>query len=768
MNTKTFFILLSIIFTPVLLEKRSLKEETEYINDIKCTVLCTDSGTKLSFLSNLFFSSGDEEANQFLENPFYTINKVQQSDISSFYKDDTNGLQVTCPNKGIYEAEIKFTNKLTNAISMFSGSNCIQIDFVKINTEFIDNLSFMFSNSRSLEKVYAKNFEAQITNMQKMFSLCQNLTYADFSSLTTVNTLDDDDYKYSYSLDTRNNNTRFDFNKFNFSSPKTDYKNPIKIETNFLLIKSDATDPNTSLFKNLKNTQKCEGPIVSQMYLDCLKKDEQCPDSYPFLYHYSSCVEEIAPYENPLEYLCPVGQYMTLDKDSGNYKCEYCPFPCNKCKESNETNEVICLSCKTDEGFLEDVNKEDQKCKCNTEKGFLYEPDKDTNKCLCNSYYGYITQPMNGICYCDKDYGLYKGDDNKCYCDSNLGFYLEKYNPEVGCKCNISQGYLNEPNETDHRCNCNNYLGFVYDYEVEQCVCNELFGLIRSSDKCLCPTSRGYKEEIFNLDEKCKCNPSLGYLEEPVGEKCTCNKNLGYTVDDTDSESEREKCICDINLGIFTDKDTGKCFCDSSLGFTKSEYNEANGGCFCVVNRNLIKEEGENKCVCDYLNNYKDNGEFDCVCKDDYYYVEDEPELHCQNQSSMNGYFLDSKTNVFKKCNESCSSCSGPSSDNDTNCLTCDNSKNYFAIEGLSNTNCIKDPADNGYCYDEEKKIYYVCKSNFGVIFSITLIIVVLLFSFGVLVYILYIRSATALAAQSNSEERSQSMEMSNKSGEIS
>ena len=65
---------------------------------------------------------------------------------------------------------------------------------------------------------------------------------------------------------------------------------------------------------------------------------------------------------------------------------------------------------------------------------------------------------------------------------------------------------------------------------------------------------------------------------------------------------------------------------------------------------------------------------------------------------------------VIKNCSESCDSCLGENTTNDTNCIEC--ASNYYKTED-SETNCILESLiPHNYYKNETDNIYYKCHQN--------------------------------------------------------
>ena len=78
--------------------------------------------------------------------------------------------------------KLVWSNEITNASYMFSGSNIQEIDFSYFNTSLIISMKYMFYNCKNLTTINFSNIDISlVTSMEFLFSSCTLLTNLDLS-----------------------------------------------------------------------------------------------------------------------------------------------------------------------------------------------------------------------------------------------------------------------------------------------------------------------------------------------------------------------------------------------------------------------------------------------------------------------------------------------------------------------------------------------------------------------------------------------------------
>jgi hypothetical protein len=240
---------------------------------------------------------------------------------------------------------------------------------------------------------------------------------------------------------------------------------------------------------------------------------------------------------------CPDGQSLLCDKTLGKWRCK------RKCESDSNPFPYKFQGCKPD----------DVKC-------------DSSGKYYCGSDYckngGILLSTGNGICSCPPPFS---GDTCECDATKCRGGKID--NPQ-SCTCSSCCS----PDESlDRKCkyygkNCENKCeldNYVYDYDLEQCVCPPGF----IEDKTTNPYT---------------CTPLVCTNGTIANNSCICN--AGWT----------GSPLCNIpickNGGSF-DTSTNKCICLAGTAGNYCEYTREN---LCQGNGNPeVKEDGVPKCICD-------------------------------------------------------------------------------------------------------------------------------------------------------------------------
>ena len=86
---------------------------------------------------------------------------------------------------GLHSVIFHFKNKLDSLEGFFNlNSNLIEVDFSQLETENIKSMAYLFNKCQNLTKVnFGSNFDtSKVTNMQNLFSFCEELNALDLSS----------------------------------------------------------------------------------------------------------------------------------------------------------------------------------------------------------------------------------------------------------------------------------------------------------------------------------------------------------------------------------------------------------------------------------------------------------------------------------------------------------------------------------------------------------------------------------------------------------
>ena len=247
---------------------------------------------------------------------------------------------------------------------------------------------------------------------------------------------------------------------------------------------------------------------------------------------------------------------------------------------------------------------------------------------------------------------------------------------------NLSVGILLKINNMFY--GLNNDLSIIYDKEM------------------ICNRKTEINIEDLNLKGIIYCNNNINDIEITISipsnsfdiycyERCLFCDKIG-----TQSSQNCLKCNNSKEYYFIENDESGNCF----------SKNEADGFYLDIL-ENVFKE-CDNKCItcfdvgsndrsnCYICNNFE-NFHFDILIPN-----------HCVKKGDIKftNIYLDLNEDKFKFCNESCSSCEGPSN---KDCLSCDNINGYYSKEDDSKICLSKDNIEIGYFLDEEAKIFKKC-----------------------------------------------------------
>ena len=191
----------------------------------------------------------------------------------------------------------------------------------------------------------------------------------------------------------------------------------------------------------------------------------------------------------------------------------------------------------------------------------------------------------------------------------------------------------------------------------------------------------------FDCFENClECNEKGLELND---QKCTKCKNGYYFMEKTNN------CFGEIPEGYYfneTTKTYMECYETCKTCSTKKQGNKDN----CKLCKdNYLLYPNTNCLNCKYLNKYVNYEQTGCI------------------DTIPDGYYVnDTNLNTIDKCYEKCKTCSEKSAnENDMKCLTCDNTKGLYLLEGTNN--CVNGPNEGEYIDDdgEIKKCNKACKT---------------------------------------------------------
>ena len=309
--------------------------------------------------------------------------------------------------------------------------------------------------------------------------------------------------------------------------------------------------------------------------------------------------------------------------------------------------------------------------------------EKGTNvndqKCsLCKDGYYFLDNTNN--CFGEIPEGYYFNETKKIYMkcfDSCKACSKMKEGNNHNCKV-CKDNYIMFQNTNCFNCKLeNNYL----NYEQTECV-----------DKL--PDGYYINDTEYNTIDKCyeKCKTCKeGSLSEKNMKCLSCYNDKGFYL-----KEGSNNCLSEIKEGEYLDNDN-------------KIIKKCNIACKTCYAKEIINDKGD-VINCDSCNTnegfYLIDGTTICTNKT----LEKSTEIISNEQK---------ETIITKKCHKNCLDCSDFSlNDQEMKCLTCDNIKGFYLLEGT--TNCIKNPYPGYYLKENElKKCYEKCLTcSEGPIFS--------------------------------------------------
>ncbi|EAS02481.2 hypothetical protein TTHERM_00629930 (macronuclear) [Tetrahymena thermophila SB210] len=415
---------------------------------------------------------------------------------------------------------------------------------------------------------------------------------------------------------------------------------------------------------------------------------DQCVNSKYIKYYDGSCQETCKEWHEVFDGVCM----------QCNYDCVKCPkiYECNRCEKDRFVVEDISACAKESEclempGHF--INKISKTCDvCKIDKGYYYS-DGQCKKChsSCKTCSG---GQYNQCLTCFEGSTLL--DDKTCFtCTINDGKYIDD---SKNCKqCHYSCKTCNGGSEL----NCLTCKGnLILDNQSKRCVCNLSNCIECSLDgfSCLkckegyvgrdcseCNIAQG--KYIFN--NICKsCDSSCQTCSGPLKTDCIDCKIQAFKVDPINKlcQCTIENCqTCDLDgiecikcIDGYTLKDKKCTFCDIQNGYFISPENicqechsscmKCNGpyenNCEQCKQSGFILDSMSKKCICKFKNCLECSIDgLHCQKCIENYTIRNNECIYCD---LYNGYYLEN--GVCKKCDESCSSCTGPTK---YDCIRC-------------------------------------------------------------------------------------------------
>ena len=224
-------------------------------------------------------------------------------------------------------------------------------------------------------------------------------------------------------------------------------------------------------------------------------------------------------------------------------------------------------------------------------------------------------------------------------------------------------------------------------------------------NNCPSGTTISEENEFLCIEEAFKCENYYNKLKT----KCYDFVPDGYFICDED-----EKIIDKCDETCKTCRDYGNATSNNCLT-CRNGYFFYDGNCLLECPYGYYKDvSGKKVCTClsnskckECYENEQDNSI--CIsCNEGYYQIYDESIILSECYKEINGYYLDEEDLFFKKCYNSCKTCTKKGNETNHNCVTC--IYNYdFISEKNKEGNCYK-KCDYFYYFKTENE--YVCTNT--------------------------------------------------------
>jgi len=402
---------------------------------------------------------------------------------------------------------------------------------------------------------------------------------------------------------------------------------------------------NTYWVSDKKKFYNCEDASETEQCNECWPKSFyylgncRCPNGFNDVID-APCISRTCPansHASGNECYCDTG-FKDSDGDYFNVNCVACTGDCKTCIPYSDEDPSDPTQCKCDPGYFDYDPTSAMVCwKCSTSQS------------QCDKCYGLGSDSQSWTYYyyekCNCRSGYYDADEGELTdcrpCIENCGKCIDHSTLKDG-KCVCASGYYDkEPLSSKIEC----VLCRSSRYTCTKCDPDAYY----LDGECYCPPGKidadpgvGIRCIECNTDDSsCKlCYPNSEY--NPANAQCQCIKGVYYDSDPS------EGITCD--LCTISDAGCGMCFsgtvllsgsCQCPLDAYDSNPKAAEFECISCA----ISEASCQKC---FENSVRYDG--DCVCKNGFY-----------DSSSVGGL-------ICKPCDESCSTCWGPTY---KHCLAC-------------------------------------------------------------------------------------------------
>jgi len=356
-----------------------------------------------------------------------------------------------------------------------------------------------------------------------------------------------------------------------------------------------------------------------------------------------TCIKNYSLVENNLNYKLCLDNLTGYYKplNSSNYK--QCSSTCLTC----EISEINCITCEKPKELAE------------------YSRGSSTKTCISELERYYLDTHFNYYKFCSENCLTCKNYDNCTSCQSNLYLALS-LSDSISKKCIINISNYFKVNNQDYYQKCSENCLKCIDLPTKCLECNTGYIKIEQTDDCIKIGSilDGYyfskDDNIYKrCDDSClKCVKSKDYCTE-----CKISDKYNNLSDNPN------KCVKSCPKDYLSIPSNNTCLkCNSNCETCSFETDNCLS-CFKTFYRIEIST---NKYRC---------------------------------STSTEGYYFNSDLKYFKKCSNSCLTCS----DKEDYCLICNISEDYYPMANEKNKCILKLKSPEGYFFDEKTSLHQLC-----------------------------------------------------------
>ena len=425
------------------------------------------------------------------------------------------------------------------------------------------------------------------------------------------------------------------------------------------------------------------------------------------------------------------GEDTYYDEEDDTYK--KCYDKCKKCNGAGDSEHHNCAACPSGYHFIFNQTgqciPESEKCKC----CYLDEEDDTYKECYercetcvrggdSNNHYCTECKISNGKYI----YHFIYGKQGQCITDDEAEknyYFDETDNTYKPCyeRCATCSGY-----GTFSNMNCKSCAsGYIFDEKTKKCLTTD------ESDQDGKYIEDGELKDCYSTCRKCK---GAGTSEKNNCSECIDNYHFYYKYEGNCINEQPDHTYLDNTTNTYKE-------CYDSCGTCTKGGDSSKHNCLtCIKGYHFIytilgncipeserpdntyydeEDDTYKKCYdkCKKCSKAGDDTNHNCdVCNDNYHFIYNGGKNCYSESEKCDRCYLDEDDDTYKKCYETCGSCTKPGTSANPNCVTCPTGYHFIynqtglcIKEGNQPEDCYLDDSDNTY-----KKCYERCRSCYG------------------------------------------------------